>query len=81
MDADMRVERTETKIVAREILRLTASLLVAGQICKPGTLVEFDDVDARMLLARNVAVPASKAEVEKGNVLSAPRSNVTAVDL
>lgn len=77
----MRVKRTETKIVDRDILRLTAPLIVAGKVCKPGTLVEFDEVDARMLLARKVAVPASKAEVEKGNVLSAQRSNVTAVDL
>jgi len=77
MDADMRVDRTETKIVARDILRLTVSLVVAGEIRKPGTLVEFDDVDARGLLARKVAVHASKAEVESGNVLSAPHSNVT----
>ena len=81
MGADMRVKRTETKVVDRDILRLTAPLIVAGQVCKPGAIVEFDEVDAKMLLARNVAVPASKAEVEKGNVLSAPRSNVTAVDL
>jgi hypothetical protein len=81
MDADMRVKHTETKIVDRDVLRLTAPLVVGGQIRSPGVLVEFDEVDAIGLLGRNVAVRASKAEVEKGNVLSAPRSNVTAVDL
>jgi len=73
----MRVQRTETKIVDRDVLRLTAALMVGGQLCNPGVLVEVDEVDAIGLIARNVAVRASKAEVEKGNVLSAPRSNVT----
>ena len=76
----MRVERTETIIVHRVVLKLTAPLALGGAIHRAGVFAEVDEVDAVTMLARNVAVAATAAEVKTAEVISAPRSNTTRMD-
>lgn len=76
----MRVERTETTTVARDVLRVTSCIAIGGKVIRPGGLVEVDAIEAGMLIARNVAVRATSAEVAAVAVTSAPRSNITRID-
>ena len=73
----MRVQRTETKTIQRDVLRLTSTLVIGGELLPPGAFVEVDDIDAEGLIARRVAVRACADEIASAEVTSAPRSRIT----
>jgi len=67
----MQVERAVTVTVTNTILKVTAPVMIGGDMAAVGGLVEVSDMEAHDLLGRGKAVPATEAEVSAAIAIAA----------
>jgi len=60
----MQIERTVTLTVKNTIIKLTGTVAISGQVRVPGTIVEASQTEAKELILRGKANPATQEDVD-----------------
>jgi hypothetical protein len=73
----MKIKKEERITVDREVVRLNKPTFVGGELCKAGTLVELDEIEAQHMISIGFAVAATESEATSGAVIIAPKARFT----